>query len=201
MTALTTIVFDIGNVLVRWDPHAAFLHALPDRAAVDAFLARIDFFSLNLRADGGETFADLAREIPDADDRALFLTYLDGHAASIREPIEGSWALMDRLRARGFAIHAITNWSAQTWPIGLATHPRLAKAFGVTVVSGQEGIIKPDPRIFATLCQRAGVAPAECLFIDDGPRNVAGAQAAGMHAHHFTTPQALEADLTERGLL
>lgn len=198
---ITTIVFDIGNVLVRWDAHQAFLPALKDRAAVDAFLARIDFPARNLRADGGETFADLAAEIPDPDDRALFLSYLTGHAASITEPIEGTWAILDRLRARGLAIHAITNWSAETWPIGLATHPRLAQAFGVTVVSGLEGFIKPDPRIFAALCDRAGVTPAECLFIDDSPKNVAGAQAAGMQAHHFTTPEALEAELTTRGLL
>ncbi|MFN3278375.1 MAG: HAD-IA family hydrolase [Paracoccus hibiscisoli] len=198
---MTTIVFDIGNVLVRWDVHQAFLPTLGDRASVDAFLARIDFAALNRRADGGESFADLATEIPDPDDRALFLTYLTGHAASIAEPIEGTWALLDRLRARGHLLHAITNWSAETWPIGLATHPRLADAFGVTIVSRQEGITKPDPRLFARLCDRAGVLPQDCLFIDDSAANVAGARAAGMAAHHFTDPAALERDLTGRGLL
>ncbi|TJZ84611.1 HAD-IA family hydrolase [Paracoccus hibiscisoli] len=198
---MTTIVFDIGNVLVRWDAHQAFLPTLGDRASVDAFLARIEFAALNWRADGGEAFADLAAEIPDPDDRALFLSYLTGHAASIAEPIEGSWALLGRLRARGHPVHAITNWSAETWPIGLATHPRLTTAFGVTIVSGQEGITKPDPRLFARLCERAGVLPQDCLFIDDSAANVAGAQAAGMAAHHFTDPAALERDLTGRGLL
>lgn len=198
---MTAIIFDIGNVLVRWDPVAAFLPLLGDRARVLAFLARVNFPALNLRADGGETFAALAEEIDDPQDRAIFLTYLPGHAASIAEPIEGTWALIDRLRARGHPLHAITNWSAETWPIGLATHPRLGRAFGTTIVSGKEGIIKPDPRIFDLLCARAGVAAADCLFIDDSPKNVAGAQAAGMAAHHFTTPEALEADLTARGLL
>mgnify|MGYP000844115753 CR=1 FL=1 len=198
---IDTIVFDIGNVLVRWDPHAAFAPHLGGPDAVPAFLERIGFRALNLRADGGETFADLAATIPDAGDRALFLTYLDGHAASIREPIEESWALMERLRARGHAIHAITNWSAETWPIGLATHPRLARAFGVTVVSGIEGVAKPGPEIFARLCAKAGVAPGQCLFIDDSAANVAGARAAGMEAHHFIDAAGLERDLSARGLL
>lgn len=198
---ITAIVFDIGNVLIRWDPVQPFLPLLGDRARVLDFLARVDFSALNLRADAGETFTGLADEIPDPQDRALFSAYLPGYAASIAQPIEGTWALMDRLRSRGQQIHAITNWSAETWPIGLATHPRLGHAFGTTIVSGKEGIIKPDPRIFDLLCTRAGVSPEQCLFIDDSPGNVAGAQQAGMAAHHFTTPEALEAELTERGLL
>ncbi|MCJ8138763.1 HAD-IA family hydrolase [Falsirhodobacter halotolerans] len=190
------IVFDIGNVLIRWDAALAF----PDHDA-EAFLARIDFPALNLRGDGGESFADLAQEIADPDDRALFLTYLANYARTIAQPIEGTWALMDRLRARGHAIHAITNWSAETWPTGVATHPRLATSFATTIVSGEEGVVKPAPAIFAALCARAGVAPDTCVFIDDSAANAAGARAFGMDAIHFTTPEALEAALIERGLL
>lgn len=82
-----------------------------------------------------------------------------------------------------------------------AAFPEVARPPSLVVVSGLEGINKSDLRIFAALCGRAGVTSAECLFIDDSPRNVAGAQAAGMQAHHFTTPEALEAKLTARGLL
>ncbi|WP_295042819.1 HAD family phosphatase [uncultured Paracoccus sp.] len=193
------IVFDIGNVLIRWDARAAFPDMTPE--AAQSFMDRIGFAALNLRGDGGETFADLARGIADDADRALFLSYLANYAATIAEPIEGTWALMDRLRARGHGIHAITNWSAETWPIGLATHPRLASAFDTTIVSGQEGVVKPDPAIFAALCDRAGITPGTCVFIDDSDKNVAGARAFGMDAIPFTTPQALETALTERGLL
>lgn len=198
---MTAIVFDIGNVLIRWDPHLAFLPDLGSHDAVEAFLARTAFHDRNLRADAGETFADLSAEIADPADRALFARYTARYAATVPEAIEGSWALMERLRARGHPIHAITNWSAETWPVGVAAHPRLGTAFGVTVVSGQERVLKPDPRIFAILCERAGVAPGQALFIDDSPRNVAGARAFGMQAIHFTDPAALEADLTARGLL
>lgn len=198
---MTAIVFDIGNVLVRWDAHAAFVDCLGSRAAVDDFFARIDFPALNLRGDAGETFADLAAEIADPEDRALFASYLGRYELTIAEAIEGSWDIVARLAAEGREIHAITNWSAETWPIGLSTHPRLASAFGVTVVSGQERVLKPSPEIFAILCDRAGRAPAECLFIDDSARNVAGARAFGMDAVQFTTPAALETALVQRGLL
>lgn len=195
------IVFDVGNVLLRWDAYRAFLPALGERQAVDDFLHRVDFAALNLRADAGETFSALAAQISDPDDRALFLTYPDCYALTITDTIEGTWALMDRLRDAGHPIHAITNWSAETWPIGTATHPRLASSFGVTVVSGREKVLKPEPAIYHILCDRAGVRPADCVFIDDSPRNVAGARAVGMDAIHFTDPAALEAELVQRGLL
>ena len=202
MTAqIKAVVFDIGNVLVKWEPHLAFLPDLGSRAAVDAFFDRIDFFALNLRADAGESFAELAATLPDQADAALLLGYVDRYAATIPEPIEGTWALMDRLRKAGLQIHAITNWSAETWPVGVATHPRLSTAFGVTVVSGQDRVLKPQPGIFALLCERARLAPVDCFFIDDSAQNVAGARAFGMEAIHFTTPEALEAALIARGVL
>jgi 2-haloacid dehalogenase len=198
---MTAVIFDVGNVLLRWDPHLAFLPDLGDRTSVDAFFARTDFYARNLRADGGESFADLAAELPDPGDTALLAAYVDRYALTIPDPIEGSWALMDRLRANGHAIHAITNWSAETWPVGVAAHPRLGTSFGVTIVSGKEHMLKPDPRIFALLCDRAGVVPADCLFIDDSEKNILGARAAGMEAIHFTDPDALESALAGRGLL
>lgn len=195
------IVFDIGNVLVRWNPHLAFAHHLKSPEEAQAFLDRCDFAALNRRCDGGESFADMIAAVADAKDRALVAAYPERFALTIAEPIEGTWALMERLRGGGRAIHAITNWSAELWPVGIATHPRLATSFGVTIVSGQERMQKPDPAIFRLLCRRAGVRAAYCLFIDDSPANVAGARDIGMGAVLFTTPEALETDLVQRGLL
>ncbi len=198
---LRAVVFDIGNVLVDWQPNNAFMPELGSEQAVSAFLARTDFIARNLRADGGATWADLAGEIEDPADRALFAAYPTRFAATVPNAIESSWQAMEDLRERGLFIHAITNWSAETWPIGMAAHPRLSRAFGVTVVSGREGVIKPDARIFDLLCNRAGLAPRECLFIDDSARNIAGAAAFGMDTIHFTGPDALRAGLIQRGLL
>ncbi len=193
-------VFDIGNVLVDWHPEAAFLPELGSLAAVQDFLARTDFFARNLRADAGAAWADLAAEIADPADRALFAAYPSRFAGCIPNAIEPSWQAMAALRAAGLAIHAITNWSAETWPLGMAAHPRLATAFGVTVVSGREGVLKPDPRIFNLLCTRTGLAPQDCLFIDDSAKNIQGAADFGMDTLHFTGPAALRDGLIQRGL-
>lgn len=198
---MKAVVFDIGNVLVRWDARQAFAARLGGAAQAASFLERIDFAALNLRADGGETFAELARDIPDPQDRAMLESYPQFFAQTIAEPIEGSWDLLERLRDRGLALHAITNWSAETWPVGVRVHPRLGTAFDTLIVSGRERMLKPDPRIFALLCDRAQVAPQNCLFIDDSPKNIAGARDFGMQAEIFTTPETLEGALIARGLL
>jgi HAD superfamily hydrolase (TIGR01509 family) len=198
---MKAVVFDIGKVLIEWDARLAFAPALGSIEAAEAFIVRVNFPVLNLRADGGETFADLAQEIAVPNDRAVFETYVSQYALSVPRAIEGTWELLEGLRARGYAIHAITNWSAETWPIGVAAHPRLGTAFGLTIVSGRERMLKPEPRIFALLCERANLSPADCLFIDDSPQNVAGARDFGMQAELFTTPDALEAALVARGLL
>ncbi|MGQ0565660.1 MAG: HAD family hydrolase [Gemmobacter sp.] len=200
MTA-SVVVFDLGGVLIDWQPHLAWIDELGSRAAVDAFMARVDFRARNLRADGGAAFADLAAEIADPDDRRRLASYVTRYVNTVRDPVPGTWAIIDRLRARGVPLHAITNWSAETWPGGVAAHPRLTEVFGTIVVSGQERMLKPDPRIYRLLCDRAGVAAQDCVFIDDALHNVEGARAAGMDGIHFTGAAALETALGERGLL
>lgn len=195
------IVFDIGNVLIAWDLHRAFEDVFPDRAEFDAFLQRTGFHALNLRGDGGTHFADLAAEVSDPADAALIRDYPNRFARSIQTPLAGSWQILRDLKARGHRIHAITNWSAETWPEALRLHPDLGRVFDTLVVSGEVRLLKPDPAIFACLCQRAGIAAGDCLFIDDSPANVAGAGAAGMQAIHFTGAEDLRHSLTRRGLL
>lgn len=198
---MKAIVFDIGNVLVRWNPGPAFAPYLATGDSVAAFLDRVEFDQRNLRADAGVPFADLAAELDDPADRELLAAYPARFGATVTELIEGSWALIDRLREKGFAIHAITNWSDETWPQGLAAHPRLGSTFGTVVVSGEIGMVKPDPAIFQYFCKRARLAAEECLFIDDKPENVAAAQSIGMAGEVFTSPENLEAALIQRAIL
>lgn len=197
------IVFDIGNVLVRWNLHAAFADHFDSPERIDAYLEEVGFHDWNRLQDGGRSWAEAATALRARHgDRAHPATdYPLRHADTIAEPIEGTWALADRLAARGHALYAITNWSAETWPDAQRLHPRLTQAFRDVVVSGQEKLLKPEAAIFRLLCDRNGLDPAECLFIDDSAANVAGARDFGMDAVVFTTPEALEADLSQRGLL
>ncbi len=195
------VVFDIGGVLVDWQPHLAWADRFGSAEAAHAFVERTNFRALNARGDAGERFADLALEVENPDDRAQFADYVSLYTKTVVDPIPGTWAILDRIKAQGTPVHAITNWSAETWPEGLKVHPRLGQVFEALVVSGQEGFMKPDARIFQLLCDRAGVTPKDCIFIDDGLHNVEGARAVGMDGIHFTSPEALETALIDRGVL
>lgn len=194
------VVWDIGGVLVDWRPHLAWS---PEMGAPEAlaFMERIDFPARNLRADGGETFAALAAELDDPQDAARLAAYPSLYTRTVQNRVAGSWDILDDLIAAGTPVHAITNWSAETWAEGLKVHPRLGELFDTLIVSGREGMTKPDASIFRLLCARAALAPGDAIFIDDGAHNVAGAQAVGMAGHHFTGADVLRADLAARGLL
>ena len=105
-------------------------------------------------------------------------------------PIDGTVEVLAELKDRGVPIYALTNWSRETFPIAKARYEFLGW-FRDILVSGEEKLIKPDRRIFELLLSRNGLAAAECVFIDDALHNVAGAEAAGMSALHFQSPEKL----------
>ena len=194
------IVFDIGNVLIAWDPRAAFRHGFASDAEIDAFLTQADFYAWNLQQDRGRSRADAiaaARE----DHAALLDGYFERFHLTIQDKICETWSLMERLRAKGHGIYGLTNFAADTWPVALRVHPQLGEAFEDVVVSGHEGTVKPEREIYDLLCRRNTLSPSDCLFVDDSAANADGARRAGWQAHHFTSPDALRRDLTERGLL
>ncbi len=166
-----------------------------------AYLTRIGFDKLNLSCDAGATFAQAAARIGDPEDAARLGHYVTRYTRTVPAKITGSWDILYALKKANVPLHAITNWSAETWPEGCKAHPELLEVFGTVVVSGEVGVIKPSTGIYALLCQRAGVSPERCVFIDDGVHNCIGAQAAGMDAIHFTGSDALRAALQDRELL
>lgn len=197
------IVFDVGNVLIRWRPERAVAEYFPDPVEAAAYLQRVGFAAWNLANDGGRSFAEgyAALLAAHPDDAEPLAGYPGRFAETIREPVEGTWALLDRLRAAGHPLYAITNFAAETWPLALEVHPRLGQVFRDVVVSGYERMLKPAPEIYRLLLARNGLEAGDCLFIDDNAANAEGARAVGMQAHHFTTPDELHADLARRGLL
>lgn len=195
-----TVVFDIGGVLIDWQPHLAWADEL-DAAEAQAFMERIAFDKLNLACDAGATFAQAASQISDPDDAARLGRYVERYQHTVPAKIAGTWDILQALKDAGTPVHAITNWSAETWPEGCKAHPELLEVFDTSVVSGEVGAIKLSTEIYTLLCHRADVAPERCVFIDDGVHNCIGARAAGMDAIHFTGADALRTALQHRGLL
>ena len=194
------VVFDIGAVLVEWQPELAWADELGLDGARD-FMSRISFDKINLACDAGASFAKASKEIADPDDAARLERYVGHYHLTVPSKITGTWDCLYDLKERGINLHAITNWSAEAWPVGVKVHPELGEVFETTIVSGQVGMIKPSVAIFQLLCDRAGIAAESCIFIDDGLHNCVGAKAAGMDAIHFTNPEALRASLEAKGVL
>jgi 2-haloacid dehalogenase len=201
MSTPATVVFDIGAVLVDWDPRYLLRKILADETAVERFMAEIVPHEWHLHHDAGVTFAENRAErlklFPQH--RALLEAYDSRFMEMFSGPIHGTVAILEGLRAAGIPTYAITNWPAEKFPPAREMFPFL-KGFRGVVVSGDEKLVKPDPRIYRTLFERYGLDPATCVFIDDSPKNVAGSEAVGMKALHFTLPEKLAADLRALGL-
>lgn len=199
----TAVIFDVGNVLLRWDARLVFRDYLPDDAAIDAFLDEVGFHDWNLDLDRGLAWdvgvADLAARFPhhEAPIRAFDSRWHE----TIPGEVEGSRAILDDLLAAGVPLYAITNYSGVRWDQTLPRFPFLASSFRDVVVSGNEGVTKPDPEIYRRLLARNGLHAPDCVFIDDNLANVAGAAALGIDAIAFTDAAALRRALVTRGLL
>ncbi len=200
---MTAIIFDVGNVLIRWDPKLLLRQILPDEAAVEAFLQDVDFPAWNLAQDAGRSWADGVAVQSAATPRHA------GTLAALHErwhetlpgPVPGSIEILDALRDAGRPLYAIANYSAEKWDETLLRFPFLRSTFRDVVVSAHERLTKPDPRIYRLCLSRNQLKPADCVFIDDAPANVAGAQAVRMDAIHFTDAEGLAWALRLRGLL
>ncbi len=201
MQAIGTVVFDIGNVLIPWDPRRLFRKLLPDEAALQRFLDEVDFDAWNAQHDAGQRFAhgiaQHGARFPHY--RHLLQAYFDRWEESIAEASAAAVALPRKLRAAGYRTLALTNFSMETFPRAVRLNPFLDEFEGI-VVSGAEGVLKPDPAIYRLLCSRHAVAPGRSVFIDDSLRNAEGARRIGMHALHFRSIDQLIDDLDALGV-
>lgn len=199
---IEAVVFDIGNVLVRWERDLPFRRLIPDAAARAYFMDKVIPLDWHAEHDAGRgaeaMIAERSAQFPEHS--ALIRAWLTHFNETIPGPVPGSTAIVEELSARGVPLYAITNFGADTWA-GFAPGWPLAARFINIVVSGDEQLAKPDPAIYALAAARFGRAPGSMLFIDDSVVNVASARASGWHAHHFVDADRLRVELTERGLL
>jgi 2-haloacid dehalogenase len=200
--AVDTVVFDVGNVLIQWDPRHLYRQLLPNDAAVEKFLAEVCTGAWNIEQDRGRTWEDAIAErtalFPQH--AALIRAFSDRWQEMVPGEVPGSAAIVEALRARGVPLYAITNFSAEKYAETLTRFPILGR-FRDVVVSAHERLIKPDPAIYRLLLDRHGLSAGQCLFVDDSPTNVRGAEAAGMRAHLFGDAAGLRAELGGLGLL
>lgn len=195
------VVFDVGNVLLDWNPAALYEKLIPSAEERTWFLTHVVTPGWHAAQDRGRSCADgvaeLTKRFPGSS--KLIEAFYDRWLETIPGSIDGSVALMGELKAAGVPLYAITNFSAELWTITIEAYPFL-KDFDEVVVSGEVGFIKPDPRIYDVLVNRTGVEPADMVFIDDRADNVDAAQQLGFRAIRFTTPEALGEDLAGLGL-
>jgi FMN phosphatase YigB (HAD superfamily) len=196
------VIWDFGNVIVRWDPRTLYSKIFPDPAERDWFLSEVCTLAWHTPTDCGVTFAEncaeLARRHPEHEDAiwAWHRRWDEMFSGAIPE----TESAIEALAARGTPQYGLSNISHETLDSTIAMSPAFARLAGV-VASGLEGVLKPDPAIFRIACERFGLAPADVLFIDDSARNIAAAHTLGFDTHHFTDPTALHPALQARGLL
>jgi 2-haloacid dehalogenase len=199
------VVFDLGNVLIRWDPHPAIAAAVGEHEA-RRFLARdadFDFFAWNHRQDEGRSWDEAEeaaiREHPRWE--AAIRAYRENFDASLTGEIGDTVQILRELHTAGVRLFALTNWSEELFPVALRRFDFL-DLFEDIVVSGEEKVAKPDPEIWEVLEGRVRHAGGleDCVFIDDSPANVQSATTAGLDAILFTDTGHLREDLRARGL-
>ena len=202
-TTIGAVLLDLGGVLVDWDPRHLYRPLFQgDEAAMEHFLTEICPPEWNRQMDAGRPFDEAIAERQRLFPRhaELIALWKTGWEQMLREPIHDAVEVVDALRRRGHRLYALTNWSAETFPVARARFAFLSW-FEDIVVSGEVKLAKPDPRIFQLTFQRCGLTPASTLYVDDMRRNVEVARELGLHALHFEHPRKLRADLERLGLL
>ena len=200
--ATDAVVFDLGGVLIDWDPRRLYRKLLADEAAVEEFLATVCTPEWNAEQDSGRAWSEAVAVLSEAhpDQRELIAAYHERWPEMLGGPIEGTVQVLDELRRGGVRLFALSNWSAETFRLTRGRFPFL-EWFDGLVVSGEEGVTKPDRRIFELLIERFGLVPAATVFVDDSAANVTAARDLGLDAVRFRDAGGLRRDLAARGLL
>ncbi len=195
------VVFDVGGVLLDWDPRYLYRKVFADPAEMEWFLANVCTGAWNTAQDKG-------RPWPEAEAEAI--ARHPKYAAQIRafrarwpemiaSPIADTVDILEALAARGVPLYAITNFAADTFRLAREIYP-FFRLFRGIVVSGEIGILKPDAAVFRRLATDFEIDLTDCLFIDDVQKNVDGASAVGMAGVRFETPAQLRADLVAHSI-
>jgi 2-haloacid dehalogenase len=200
--AVKAAVFDLGGVLIDWDPRHLYRKLLADEEAVEEFLATVTTPEWNAELDRGRPFAEGVAELVERHPAhaAAITAYHERWPEMLAGEVPGVVEVLADLRAAGVPLYALTNWSAETFRLTRGRFEFLDWFDGL-VVSGEERVIKPDPRIFQLLLDRFGLDPETTFYVDDSEANVAAARRLGIDAIRFTGAGRLRRELAARRLL
>jgi len=195
------VVFDLGRVLVDWDPRHLYRQLIADEAEMEHFLSTICTMEWHTEHDRGVPFKDnadrLVAHYPDYE--PLIRAWGERWLETIKGPIEGSVALARRLKHNGYDLIGLTNCPDDGFD-ALCERFGIFEGFDDVVVSGREKLVKPDPAIFELTLKRAGHAAQAVVLLDDSLRNIEAAHTCGMNAIHFKTPEQAETELKALGV-
>lgn len=201
MTSISTVVLDLGNVLVEWDPRVVWARTMSE-AEIEEFLEQSGFAELNRSLDGGRRYADARADLEARHPQHVETldAYWEAFPETLVRPVPGMAELVAELSAAGTRLLGLSNWSAETYHHAPVAAPAISLLEDV-LVSGHVQLAKPDPAIFGLLISRFELDPARTLFVDDSEPNVVAARAAGLRAHLFTGTELLRVELVELGVL
>ena len=196
------VLFDLGGVLIDWNPRYLYRALFPREAELERFLGEVCHAEWNRGIDAGRPFAqaigERQRQVPEYAEQIGFWHSRWGEM--LKGEIPGTVAVLRELKDQGLPLYALTNWSAETFPMARERFGFLAW-FRRIVVSGEQWVAKPDRLIFERAITECRLKPAQTVFVDDVPDNVEAARGLGFDAIRFTGAEALRRDLVTRGLL
>lgn len=200
---LQAIIFDLGGVLIGWDPRKVFSRFFPGQTgAMEDFLEEVHFAEWNAQQDKGRPFAEgvalHAEKFPHH--AHLIQAYHENWKDSLTGSLEGSVEILRTLKKEGWRLYGLSNWSAETFPMAQYDYGFLSLLEDI-VISGDVKMIKPEPEIFHYLLKRINLQPGECLFIDDSPANIETAKRLGFQTILFHSPSQLAEELIARQIL
>lgn len=198
----TTVVFDLGGVLIDWDPRYLYRQLFDDPAEMESFLGDVTTADWNAHQDAGRPWAEgvdlLVAEHPER--REQIEAFRSRWPEMLAGELTGSVDVLAELRLVDVRLVALSNWSAEMFPIAEERFDFLAWFEGI-VISGEVGVNKPDRRIFDHLVEQFDIEPERTVFIDDSPLNIDAARGLGFRVIQFTDAAALRFELVGLGLL
>lgn len=203
MAQIKNIIFDLGGVLIDWNPEYLYKKIIIDDVQRKWFLENICTLDWNEEQDGGRTIKEATQLL--LDKHPDYTPWINAYYDRWEEMLSGAYPetvdLFKRMKeSKQYGIYALTNWSAETFPRALQLFDFL-HWFDGRIVSGEENTRKPFREIYDLIISRFNLIPEETIFIDDNIRNIEAAKATGLICIHFTSPADLEQKLNELSVL